>query len=110
LNCSILDGWWDEMYDGENGWAILSVEGYEDLGRRDRVEAANLFDVLVRRIRSSLKTLGPKVSATRMLREYVEWAYDPAAARTEALAANGYQRAKALAAWKATVQKQWSDV
>ena len=66
---------------------------------RDRVEAANLFDVLerrivplfydrkprsvprgwVRRIRSSLKTLGPKVSATRMLREYVEWAYDPAA-------------------------------
>src|SRR5437879_5134104 len=130
LNCSILDGWWDEMYDGENGWAILSVEGYEDLGRRDRVEAANLFDVLerrivplfydrkprsvprgwVRRIRSSLKTLGPKVSATRMLREYVEWAYDPAAARAEVLAANGYQRAKALAAWKATVQKQWSDV
>jgi starch phosphorylase len=130
LNCSILDGWWDEMYDGENGWAILSVEGYEDLARRDRVEAANLFDVLerrivplfydrkprsvprgwVRRIRSSLKTLGPKVSATRMLREYVEWAYDPAAARAEALAANGYQRAKALAAWKATVQKQWSDV
>ena len=130
LNCSILDGWWDEMYDGENGWAILSVEGYEDLGRRDRVEAANLFDVLerrivplfydrkprsvprgwVRRIRSSLKTLGPKVSATRMLREYVEWAYDPAAARAEVLAANDYQRAKALAAWKATVQKQWSDV
>ena len=89
LNCSILDGWWDEMYDGENGWAILSVEGYEDLVRRDRVEAANLFDVLerrivplfydrkarsvprgwVRRIRSSLKTLGPEVSATRMLRE-----------------------------------------
>src|SRR5947207_1787149 len=57
-----------------------------------------------------LNTPGPKVSATRMLREYVEWAYDPAAARTEALAANGYQRAKALAAWKATVQKQWSDV
>jgi starch phosphorylase len=108
----------------------LSVEGYEDLGRRDRVEAANLFDVLerrivplfydrkarsvprgwVRKIRSSLKTLGPKVSATRMLREYVEWAYDPAAARADALAANGYQRAKALAAWKANVQKQWSDV
>jgi len=130
LNCSILDGWWDEMYDGENGWAILSVEGYEDIARRDRVEAANLFDILerrivplfydrkartvprgwVRKVRASLKTLGPKVSATRMLREYVEWAYDPAAARADALAADGYQRARALAAWKSQVQKQWSDV
>ena len=130
LNCSILDGWWDEMYDGENGWAIPSVEGYEDLARRDRVEAANLFDVLerrivplfydrksrsvprgwVRKIRSSLKSLGPKVSATRMLREYVEWAYDPAAARSNVLTADGYQRAKALAEWKSNVQKQWSDV
>jgi starch phosphorylase len=130
LNCSILDGWWDEMYDGENGWAILSVEGYEDLALRDHVEASNLFDLLerrvvplyyerkpqgvprgwVRKIRASLKTLGPKVSATRMLREYVEWAYDPAAARTEALAADGYARARALAAWKSHVIKQWSDV
>ncbi len=130
LNCSILDGWWDEMYNGENGWAILSVEAYEDLARRDAVEAANLFDVLerrivplfydrrpgsvprgwVHRIRSSLKSLGPMVSATRMLREYVEWAYDPAADRAQALAIDGYRRAKALSAWKDHIQKQWADV
>jgi starch phosphorylase len=130
LNCSILDGWWDEMYDGENGWAILSVEGYEDLGRRDSVEAANLFDILerrivplyydrkprsvprgwVRRVRTSLKTLGPKVSASRMVREYVEWAYEPAAARSEALAAGDYKRARALAGWKQRVVDGWDGV
>ena len=36
LNCSILDGWWDEMFDGENGWAISSAETIEDLTRRPR--------------------------------------------------------------------------
>ena len=130
LNCSILDGWWDEMYDGENGWAILSVEGYEDLARRDRVEAANLFDLLERRIvplfydrkersvprgwvrreRASLKSLGPKVSAGRMLRQYVDWAYDPAAQRAEAMAAENYKRARALAAWKSRVRDNWAGV
>lgn len=130
LNCSILDGWWDEMYDGDNGWAILSVEGYEDLVRRDRVEAANLFDVLerriiplfydrkpnsvprgwVRKVRHSLKTLGPQVSATRMLREYVEWAYQPAAARADALAQDNFKRAKELAAWKLRVRQHWHEV
>src|SRR4051794_7545106 len=50
LNCSILDGWWDEMYDGENGWAIASAEGYDDLARRDEGEAESLFDLLERQI------------------------------------------------------------
>ena len=35
LNCSILDGWWDECYDGENGWAIASADDDADIGRRD---------------------------------------------------------------------------
>jgi starch phosphorylase len=130
LNCSILDGWWDEMFDGDNGWAILSVEGYDDLARRDRVEAANLFELLerriiplfyertahavprgwIRRMRHSLETLGPKVSASRMVREYVQWAYEPAATRSEALAGAGYKRAKALAEWKQRVRDGWHGV
>jgi starch phosphorylase len=35
LNLSILDGWWDEWFDGDNGWAISSAEGVEDLAKRD---------------------------------------------------------------------------
>jgi starch phosphorylase len=39
LNLSIRDGWWDEMYDGENGWAIPTADGVSDPARRDDLEA-----------------------------------------------------------------------
>src|SRR4029077_7050021 len=91
LNCSILDGWWDELFDGENGWAISSAEALDD-ERRDEVEANSLFELLerqivplfyerwegpvprrwVRRIKASLHSLGPEVNAARMVRDYVE--------------------------------------
>ena len=50
LNLSILDGWWDECFDGENGWAISSAEHVEDLERRDEVEAGSLFELLERQV------------------------------------------------------------
>ena len=46
LNLSILDGWWDEMYDGQNGWAIPTADGVEDPDRRDDLEAAALYDLI----------------------------------------------------------------
>ena len=50
LNLSILDGWWHEMFDGENGWAISSAEDVDDLDRRDQLEAGALFDLLERQV------------------------------------------------------------
>src|SRR3546814_13684958 len=50
LNLSILDGWWDECFDGENGWAISSAEHVDDLDRRDELEAGSLFDLLERQV------------------------------------------------------------
>src|SRR5581483_11263238 len=50
LNCSILDGWWDEMFNGANGWASRPAKTYEALTRRDAVEAASLSDPLERQI------------------------------------------------------------
>jgi starch phosphorylase len=130
LNCSILDGWWDEMFDGENGWAISSAETYEDLAKRDEVEAESLFDLLerqivplfydryggpvprrwVRRVKASLRSLGPQVSASRMVRDYVEEMYEPAAVSADLLGASGGERAKSLAAWKQTVLRAWPSV
>jgi starch phosphorylase len=130
LNCSVLDGWWDEMFDGENGWAISSAENLDDLSRRDQVEAASLYDILetqvvpqfyervqgpvprrwVRRMKSSLISLGPRVVASRMLREYVEELYEPMARRTDMLGAHGYRRARDLAAWKSRVTAGWGHV
>jgi starch phosphorylase len=130
LNLSILDGWWDEMFDGRNGWAISSAEEIEDLERRDALEAASLFDLLehhvvplyydreedavprrwVERVRSSLRSLGPRVVATRMVKDYVEALYEPTAAQTDSMSADGNARAKALAAWKARVVASWANV
>jgi glycogen phosphorylase len=81
LNCSILDGWWAEMFDGQNGWAIPESE---DPQGRNRIESASALEVIaeiagmyhtdrasfVDRIRHSWKTLGPRVTAARMLRDY----------------------------------------
>jgi glycogen phosphorylase len=130
LNLSILDGWWDEMFDGENGWAISSAEGYEDLARRDAVEAGSLFDLLerqvvplyydrfegpvprrwVRRIKSCLRSLGPQVVASRMVRDYVEQLYEPIAGQSDALTASSNERARALASWKERVRAGWDGV
>ncbi|HEU4319920.1 MAG TPA: alpha-glucan family phosphorylase [Acidimicrobiia bacterium] len=88
LNLSILDGWWAEMYDGDNGWAIASSSA-DDPQVRDIEEASALMDVLeaardeyfddrarlIKRIRHAWLTLGPRVTAARMLADYRERIY-----------------------------------
>ena len=46
LNLSIRDGWWDEWFDGQNGWAIPTADGVADPDRRDEVEARAIYDLL----------------------------------------------------------------
>ncbi|MHB8463501.1 MAG: alpha-glucan family phosphorylase [Acidimicrobiales bacterium] len=128
LNCSIRDGWFDEMYDGENGWAIASAERHEHLDRRDEAEASGLFDLLegevvplfydrrttphrwIQRVTSSLVSLAPRVSASRMVRDYVTDVYEPLAIRATSLGADGMARARGLAAWKAATRAAWPEV
>jgi starch phosphorylase len=99
LNCSIRDGWWDEMFDGANGWAIAASD-LQDAAARDRAESAHLLDVLesqivplfydggtpgpsaawFERVHYAWRTLGPEVTAARMLDDYVRTMYEPAVA------------------------------
>jgi starch phosphorylase len=134
LNLSVLDGWWDEWYDGGNGWAIPSADGVSDPARRDEIEATALYDLLggsvaplfydgaadglphrwLEMVAHTLRTLGPKAQATRMVREYVTGLYLPAARSSLALAgsapAGEFSGARQLAAWKARVTKAWPQV
>src|SRR5262249_22526113 len=130
LNLSIRDGWWDEMFDGGNGWAIPTADGVSDPDRRDELEAAAFYDLLetqvkprfydqdadgvpvrwVEMVRHTLKTLGPKVLATRMVRDYVTLLYAPAAESSRRLAAEDYAGAKELASWRANVLASWPSV
>ena len=93
LNLSVLDGWWEEAWDGENGWAIASVPG--DPQVQDDQDAARAFDLLeqeivpafydvddcgvpqrwLARVRASLQGLAPRFSAERMLRDYLTGLY-----------------------------------
>ena len=128
LNLSVRDGWWDEWYDGGNGWEIPSAAGVANVGRRDELEAQALYELLgksvaplfyerdaddippgwVERIRHALRSLGPKVQAERMVREYVTALYVPAAASSRALTdADGFGPARELAAWKKRVIDAW---
>lgn len=130
LNLSILDGWWDEWFDGRNGWAIPTANGVEDPDRRDDLEAEALYDLVERSVaqvfyargddgiphdwidmvRHTLATLGPKVLASRMVREYVERLYVPAAHAVRELAVDGWAQAKAVAEWKAHIRQSWPQV
>ncbi|MCU1578394.1 MAG: glycosyltransferase family 1 protein [Rhodoglobus sp.] len=130
LNLSILDGWWAEFYDQENGWAIPSADSAGDSAERDKLEADSMYDLIehqiaprfydrnkadvptrwVDSIRHTLATLSPALSADRMVKEYVSRLYIPAAAAEKAISASSYQPARDLAAWKARVTQAWPKV
>ncbi|HEY1616385.1 MAG TPA: hypothetical protein VGG25_02140, partial [Streptosporangiaceae bacterium] len=163
LNLSVLDGWWDEWFDGADGWAIPSADGVTDPARRDELEAAALYDLLdksvaplfydgvtgtgaggnggngsaagaapgaapgrwLEMVAHTLRVLGPKAQATRMVREYVTGLYTPAARSSAALAvpvaagqdggtgeadAAGFGGARELAAWKQRTAQAWPGV
>ncbi|MGW1214533.1 glycosyltransferase family 1 protein [Streptomyces sp. NPDC002499] len=128
LNLSVLDGWWDEWFQPDFGWAIPTADGAgTDPDHRDDIEAAALYDLLEQRVtprfyergehglpdrwiemvRQTLTLLGPKVLAGRMVREYVERLYTPAA---DAHRAMDPASARELAAWKARVRAGWHAV
>jgi starch phosphorylase len=123
LNLSIRDGWWDEMYDGDNGWAIPTADGVQDPVRRDALEADALYELLegsvtprfyggsppagwVSMVRHTLSSLGPQVLASRMLRDYVTELYTPAAVAVRGVTAD----ASEFSSWVARVRSAWGDV
>jgi starch phosphorylase len=130
LNLSILDGWWAEGYEPDVGWAIGSGESYEDLEYQNAVESQALYDLLekeivplfydrghdriprewVRRMKAAMARLAPVYSTNRMLRQYAETYYAPAAREWEQLADDDYRGAKELADWKTHVRRQFDHL
>jgi glycogen phosphorylase len=130
LNVSVRDGWWDEWYDGANGWEIPTADGVSDPARRDELEASALYELLgksvaplfydvgadgipggwVEMIRHTLRSLGPLVPADRMVGDYVRDLYAPAAGASRALAASEFRAARELAEWKERVRAAWPEV
>lgn len=99
LNCSILDGWWAEAFDGQNGFAIGNGLTHVDVETQDDRDSASLHEVLVneviplyyerdsddlpqawiKRMKRAVRTLGWRFNADRMVMDYVKHTYIPAA-------------------------------
>lgn len=130
INLSILDGWWVEGYDGDNGWAIGAGEEYTDLGYQDEVESRALYELFendltpmfynrgadglprawIRRMKRCITTLVPVFNTNRMVEEYLEKCYIPSHRRYKALAADGLKQAAELAGWRLKLAKAWPQV
>ena len=102
LNLSVLDGWWAEAYDGANGFAIGMGETHTSTDVHDLRDARSLLAVLLRdvvpcyydrdrdglprqwlaRVKRGIRTMGWRFSADRMVMDYVQQAYIPAAGGT----------------------------
>lgn len=130
INVSTLDGWWDEAYRPNVGWAIGRGEQYSDIELQSQVEAQALYDLLEREIvpafydrgndglprrwielmKTSIQELSPFFNTHRMVGEYTERFYVPSALTLQSMMADGTNRVKALANWKAKIRGNWSQI
>ena len=130
INLSVLDGWWDEGYDGSNGWAIKPVHDGLDDTERARDESRTLYEILQDKViplyyergpmgyspgwiamaKRSMATIAPRFNAARMLDQYVSKFYAPAARQWLRFSRDGYALAHAVAAWKSRVRAAWGGV
>jgi len=130
LNLSTFDGWWCEGYTPETGWSIGHGETYDDVNYGDQVEAQALYDLLekdviplfyeraqdglprgwIAKIKNSMREIAPIFNTHRMLQEYAEGFYYPAAQRYGRLVENNFQAAQNLAAWLDQIQQNWGRV
>ncbi|UCF96677.1 MAG: alpha-glucan family phosphorylase [Spirochaetaceae bacterium] len=130
LNLSILDGWWDEIYSPECGWAIGSGEEYEDSELQDEIESKAVYDLLereiipqfyirgrdglprqwIKRMKASMAQVGKEMNSHRMLIEYSEKFYLPALEKARAFAADDYASARQLSAYLQRLKKFWAQV
>lgn len=130
LNLSVLDGWWDEGYDRENGWAIGAGEEYDNADYQDQVESEALYNLLendvsplfyeqdasgiphgwIAKMKASMKTLTPAFSTNRMVAEYTERFYIPASQRHLRLTADRAARVRPLVEWRKRMRTHGTEV
>ena len=102
-NLSVLDGWWQEGYDGANGWPIVASGHVTDWQAQDAEDAEQLYGILerdvvplyymrdrdgiprgwVQIVKDAIRTIAPRFSTRRMVKEYMELMYSPASQETK---------------------------
>jgi starch phosphorylase len=130
LNCSILDGWWDEAFRPGLGWAIGERVELPDHGHQDWLDSRSFYALIeneiapkfyhrvdngipgswVTMMKASIKALAPQFSTSRMVRKYTDIFYMPASSAFRELSANELQKAREARDWRGRIQKNWPSV
>ncbi len=130
INLSVLDGWWLEAFNGNNGWAIAPEINDGTVEFQTSVDVNSLYQLLENQIiplyyakpdgrlplawlqlmRESIRTVTPMFNTHRMVKEYTERLYLPAARSHENFAHNGCEPATQLSTWKSRMRKDWPQV
>ena len=126
-NCSILDGWWAEGYNGKNGWAIGEEREYHDSNVQDEADSLSLYQLLegdiiptyydrgsdgiphrwIAVMKEAMRTCAPMFSMRRMVKEYTTRFYVPGIQQGMRIEQNRYQQARILATWKDKIRQAW---
>lgn len=130
INLSVLDGWWGEGYNGENGWAVHPHSPDVDPDIRNQEEADELFNILeqevipvfydqghhgyspnwIKMAKESMKSCIPQFNAQRMVVDYLENFYHLAGLQAERFSKNETAPARELAQWKQKIHEQWNHI
>jgi starch phosphorylase len=130
INLSVLDGWWCEGYQGNNGWAIGAGEVYDDQAYQDEVESTALYELLeaeivplfydrtsddvprewTRIMKKSMHTVSASFNTNRMIEEYTKRFYIPCMYNLDRLRRDDAVGARELAHWRDLVARSWPRV
>ena len=130
INLSVLDGWWREGYNGNNGWAIGAEIDNGSAEFQNEGDATSLYQLLENQIiplyyakpdgklplawlqlmRESIRSVTPVFNTQRMVKEYTERLYITAAKSHENFSCDGCASAAQLSQWKAQMRKDWPQV
>ena len=127
-NLSILDGWWDEAYEPDLGFALGDREIYEP--GQDEFHASGIYSILeneilpmffqrgedglptewMERVRNCIQKISPQFNAQRMIREYMHRLYEPAYQASIEFRKDEYQNSRQKAQWASKVESAWDRV
>jgi starch phosphorylase len=130
INLSVLDGWWSEGYNGENGWAIGAGDEFEDFGYQDEIESMALYSLLedevvplfyergpdrlprnwIATMKASIKSVCPFFNTNRMLEDYTQQYYLPGILQWNVLTQDDMAEARRLSTWREAVRREWNNV
>ncbi|RAQ95142.1 alpha-glucan phosphorylase [Thermogemmatispora tikiterensis] len=131
-NCSVLDGWWAEAYNGRNGWAIGEEREYHNPDVQDEADSLSLYALLegeiiptyyerdlansglphrwISYMKEAIRSCAPHFSTRRMVKEYTTRFYVPQIQQGQRVEQNAYELARALAQWKERIQQRWESL